>query len=403
MTNAEKIFLTILKNAVHHSEYQPEVAADDWESVFSVASAQSLLPLIYNSASEYFEFKKFDEAHPEYMITTIKMLGIQVTRTSDFLNLYRAFLEAGIAPVVVKGIVCRSLYGELQDFRLSGDEDILIEKKDYEHAKSVLSTCGYHSDDVADNTLSAIQEVTFYNEETGLTVELHLNPFGEDNQIRSKMNTWFRKSFKETETLEIDGVNLCVLSSTDNLLFLLFHAFKHFLSAGMGIRMALDILLCMERNQDNIDWEYIKTALEDVKAGSFTADLIAMGNMYLGFDLSIDGLDILTSPDELLEDMLRMGTFGISSQVNVDASRFTKTAIERKGSNKIVDTVHLIFPSWNQWKGFKPYLVNKPWMLPVEWCKRVGRYWKKRDKVNFSESRKIADHRIELMKKYKVI
>ena len=360
MKESECIFLIILKNEFHPDSFIFISDGANWKFVFNIASNQNLLPLIYNAACKYPGFTEFDGAYPEYMMTAMKLMGTQIQNTSDFLELYRAFLRAGIAPVVVKGIVCRSLYSELQDFRLSGDEDILIEKKDYESAVSVLSSCGYQTKDVADNSLSTVQEVTFYNKETGLTIELHLNPFGESNRICSKMNTWFRDSFKNTETLEVDGVNLRVLSPTDNLLFLLFHAFKHFLSAGMGVRMVLDILLCMEKYQDCIDWTYVKTALEDVKAVSFTTDMIAVGNEYLGFDLSIEGLDDSISPDELLDDMLRMGTFGNSSQTDADAARFTGATLAGKKSNRMADTVHLIFPSWKQWTSFKPYLVDKP-------------------------------------------
>lgn len=350
MLQSQADLVSILKTILHPHPDSQIFHDIDFKSVFAIASNQNLLPLIYNAASEYPGFTEFDEAHPEYMMTTMRLMGTQVQNTSEFLNLYREFLKSDITPVVVKGIVCRSLYGELKDFRLSGDEDILVEKKDYEAAFSVLSSCGFHSNDVVDNSLSAVQEVTFYNEETGLTVELHLNPFGETNKLRSKMNTWFRGAFSTTETLEVDGVNLRVLSPTDNLLFLLFHAFKHFLSAGMGIRMALDILLCMEKYQDCIDWVYIRKALEDVKGASFTADLIAVGNKYLGFDLSIEGLNKPVSPDELMEDMLCMGTFGLGSQVDADASRFTEAAIEGKSSNKAADVLHLIFPSWKQWR-----------------------------------------------------
>lgn len=403
MKQEELQFTTVLKNTVHPNSFQPVVATTDWKAIFRVASNQNLLPLVYNASSDSPGFIEFDKIHPEYMLTSVQMLSSQVQRTSEFLNIYKSFLEAGIAPVVVKGIVCRSLYGELQDLRISGDEDILIEKKDLEATEAVLSSCGYHTSDVADSSLSTIQEITFHNEDNSLTIELHINPFGEDNQIRSKMNTWFRDSFSTTETLEVDNVELRVLSPTDNLLFLLFHAFKHFLSAGMGIRMALDILLFIEKYQKRIDWDYIKKALDDVNATAFATDLIAIGNEYLGFDLKIERLGTQISPNELLEDMLRMGTFGNGSQVDVDAHRFVEAAVEGKRSNKVADTFHLIFPSWSQWKGFKPYLVDKPWMLPVEWFKRVGRYLKKRDKVDFSESRKIADKRIELLKKYKAI
>ncbi|MCD8380513.1 MAG: nucleotidyltransferase family protein [Lachnospiraceae bacterium] len=404
MTPGQREFLEILKHTMHpvpnHVQYDDTI---DWTSVFGEAVNQNLLPLIYNAASDYPGFSEFDEAHPENMMHTVKMVSAQAQRTSAFLALYRAFLEAGISPIVVKGIVCRSLYGELQDFRLSGDEDILIEPKDFEAVDEVLNAHGYHTDEVADRDMATVQEVTFCNEETGLTVEVHLNPFGESNPVRSKMNMWFRDSFASAEALEMEGVQLRVLSPTENLLFLLFHAFKHFLAAGMGVRLVLDALLYMEKYSDCVDWKDIIRALEDVRATTFAADLIAIGNKYLGFDLAIEGLNQPVSPDELLEDMLLRGTFGVSTQIDADVARFTELAVEGKRGSKITDTFYLIFPSWDQWKSFKPYLVDRPWMLPVEWFRRVGRYLRKRKAVDLSESRRIAERRIELMKRYGVV
>lgn len=71
--------------------------------------------------------------------------------------------------------------------------------------------------------------------------------------------------------------------------------------------------------------------------------MIVAGNEYLGFGISIEGLDQPISPDELLDDMLRMGTFGVGSQVDADAARFTEAALEGSKSDMATDIFHLIF------------------------------------------------------------
>ena len=50
-----------------------------------------------------------------------------------------------------------------------------------------------------------------------------------------------------------------------------------------------------------------------------------------------------------------------------------------------------------------PYLNEKPWMLPIEWIKRWGRYFKQVKKYDgnlIKDSLKRSEERMELLKKY---
>jgi len=206
MTKSEERFLMILKDAFHPGEGIPsctELPAigdfTDWKSIFDTARKQNLFPLIYDAATTYPSFAGFGQVCPQYFTAATASMAVQMRKNTDFLALYKAFLDVDLAPVTVKGIICRELYGEKADFRPSGDEDLLIEKKDYEKMVSVLEACGYHSSLQLDRAQSVPQEITFYGE--NLTIELHLSPFGME-----KMNAWFRDVFQRSETLEVKGI-----------------------------------------------------------------------------------------------------------------------------------------------------------------------------------------------------
>lgn len=400
MTKAEQQFLFILKNAVH-PEASFTIESPDWNGIINTARKQNLFPLIFDASSS---LPGYEEIEQSYFDSVVVQMSFQAQQSADFLSLYQSFLSEDISPIVLKGIICRSLYGERGDFRASGDEDILIAKEDYTKAVHTLNRCGYHAENTPDSDLSSVQEVTFTNPESPLTIELHLNPFGTNDHIRIRMNEWFQNVFDSNETVVIENVPVRTLEPTDHLLFLIFHAFKHFISGGFGVRMMLDILLFTEKYYDRIDQEYIHSGLASVNAVEFYNDLLILGNRYLGFSLPIYGDG--TIPDELMEDMLRMGTFGNSSKNDSTAGRITSMAVEKdhKKHSRLTDIFRLLFPSWQFWVNWKPYLKDKPWMLPVEWIKRVIKYLRRgKPASDLMESYKVADRRLELLKKYGVI
>lgn len=149
---------------------------------------------------------------------------------------------------------------------------------------------------------------------------------------------------------------------------------------------------------------YIHKDLESVNAEAFYNDLLILRNKYLGFSLPVDGARAI--PDELLEDMLCMGTFGNSDKKDSTAGRITNMAVEKSDGNhkRFREMLRLLFSSWQFWVSWKPYLQDKPWLLPIEWIKRVVKYLKRgKPASDLVKSYKIADRRLALMKKYKAV
>lgn len=176
MNISENNFPTILKDATHPQGQLSSLVSPDWTEIFSTASKQNLLPFVYNAAAQYDTFSDYDEAHPDAFVRVTSIMSRQIQKTDAFLDLYRAFIEAREPTIVLKGIICRSLYSDGQDLRVSGDEDLLVDEANFERISAILERCGYHGEEADIAHMETLQEVTFINKEASLAIELHINP-----------------------------------------------------------------------------------------------------------------------------------------------------------------------------------------------------------------------------------
>lgn len=256
MDNQFLNFLELLASAIHQ-EHIPKLNSPDWNSIIKSARSQNVFPLIIESASKIPDFVQ----HPKYrewIMESIEIVSVQTIKSFEFLKVYQHLCAHKIIPTVVKGIVCRELYGELKCHRPSGDEDIIIERGEFKNIRRTLDKEGYHvlidpdeHTHVLDDTkLDYVQEVTFYKPDNALKIEVHINIFSTENEVFRNMNDLFEDSKEHTQIKQIEGVEIKIFDPTDNLLFLVLHTFKHFLFSGFGIRMVCDILLFQEKYQD---------------------------------------------------------------------------------------------------------------------------------------------------------
>ena len=404
-----KQFCEIIKNVIH-SEQEGQLSEHvNWLYLVRLAKEHNLLPIFLEGAIKHSTYTERHEYTKE-MNETIAIVGAQVRRTNAFLKLYEAFSKEGLYPIVVKGLICRGLYGNLADHRPSGDEDILIRPSEYWRAKEILIANGYQTESESETEaqLEQIQEVSFVHPAERLHIELHLNPMGRENEIRSRMSDCFKNVFESYMDIEMNGVQVRTMNHQDHMLFLILHAFRHFTAGGLGIRQMLDILLYQEHYGAEIDFKQIDKILQEFKADAFWTDLMYIGNMYFGFELPV--LTEQNCPEELLEDMVRCGAFGNKTQAERTAIATTMAATEnhekKQSTNSFVLIWRSIFPSRAFMRNTYPYLEEKPWLLPVEWVKRWGRFVKhsrKNDGNLAVESIKISQRRMKVLKKYDLV
>lgn len=409
LSNTEYLLLQLLSSSVHGTEVvESKLIYDEWIELLSLTQAHNVLPLVFEKAIEIENFVDTPIVS-RYMTDVMSVVAGQARRTEAFLTLYKAFLKVDIHPIVMKGLICRQLYGEYCDHRPSGDEDILILKSEYEQVQQILQENGYRSEyhDITDAQLDDLQEVTFYSGQTGLSIEVHLNPIGHEDGWRRQLNDCFRDVFQNCREEVIDGVPVMTMSHTDHMLFLILHAFKHLTVGGFGIRQVIDILLYAEKYGAECDWKYLYRVLKEIKANSFFIDLIYIGNQYLGFNIDIT--EKPNCPEELLKEILDCGIFGNATQVQRTAVHMTSAAMRGKdhqNQSRIKTLLYAIFPDRANMLSLHPELQEKPWLLPICWIKRWGRFLA-HNKANggnlAAESMKISKRRIELLKKYDIL
>lgn len=155
---------------------------------------------------------------------------------------------------------------------------------------------------------------------------------------------------------------------------------------------------------DEIDWVYVERVLKDIRAYSFMADLAYIGKQYLGFKSQLSRSE--NCPEDLLADLLGNGIFGNGTQEQRTALQMTNAAVAGNKRSRADTILRTIFPSKSQMLNSHPELQEKPWLLPICWVKRWGRFLA-HNKANggnlAAESMKISKRRIELLKKYDIL
>ena len=104
---------------------------------------------------------------------------------------------------------------------------------------------------------------------------------------------------------------------------------------------------------------------------------------------------------DLLEDVLDAGVYGQSSLTR----RHSGTLLTAKNAGK-QSLLHTLFPPRATMEARYPELKEKPFLLPLIWCKRLGRYGlevlTKKDSSP-AASLQMGKKRMEMLVKYDII
>lgn len=404
MNSQTENFLNIIKYAINGTNLQdlPTLKEPvDWKRLGELAMSHNLFALFHEVAYKYPDYEKSADYRKNERMALAIVAG-QVRRTARFLELYREFLKEDLHPIVMKGIICRQLYGQYEEHRPSGDEDILVEKNEFYKVKAVMERCGYEctQPNVTEAQLEKLQDVGFREKRSGFLIEVHTNLMGHNNEIRTQMGECFKDVFEHVQTFEICDTSIATMSHTEHFLFLVLHAFKHFTLSGVGVRQMLDILLSQEKFEQEIDWEWVRKSLEENHAIGFLGDMQSIGMQHLGFELHVRFKTC--DPKALLDDMIEVGVFGKREEADVLAARINLGTTNQQNGG-ISTWIRAGFPTKEYMLNVAPYLEEKPWLLSVEWVKRWGRFLKRTRRYGgnlMMDGVKKSQKRAELLKKY---
>lgn len=397
LTATERQFLHIAKAAVSGGELPAENV--DWPAVFALAGQQKLLPIVFEAAR-----KTPAAAENAALFAAVKQQVIaqvmhQTVRSAEFADLYRKLRAAGLHPVVVKGQLCSCLY-PLKDHRISADDDILIPDGEFFACHEQLLAHGLTTDTPADE-LPTADEVSYTKDGSPLYIELHRRLFDSSEDAHDELNRFFT----DLNTTEIDG--FLAMPPHEHLLYLLLHAYKHFVRSGIGVRQFCDIGLWARAYHDEIDWQRLHDQCESVHAATFAAAAFRIARDYLGIDFDLPAQwDGSIDVEPLLHDTLCGGVYGSNDLTRLHSSTVTLNAVKSSRKGRKSTVLRTIFPKKTYLESRYPYLKKRPYLLPVAWVQRIAHYAsEKRSGAGNSASGsiKLAKERIELMKQYDIM
>ena len=397
LTTTETQFLHIAKAAISGGDLPAEKV--DWPAIFTLANQQKLLPILFEAVRK---MPAAEENAALFAVTKQQVIGQvlnQTVRSAEFSDVYHKLRSAGLHPIVVKGQLCSRLY-PLKDHRISADDDLLIPDGEFFACHEQLLANGLTTDTPVDE-LATADEVSYTKNGSPLYIELHRHLFDSAEDAHDELNHFFT----DLKPIEVDG--FLAMPPHEHLLYLLLHAYKHFVRSGIGLRQFCDIGLWAWEYHDEIDWQRLREQCKSVHAATFAAAAFRIVRDYLGIDFDLPApWDASIDVEPLLHDTLCGGVYGSNDLTRLHSSTVTLNAVKASRTGEKSSVLRTVFPKREYLERRYPYLKKRPYLLPVAWVQRIAHYASEKQSGagnSASGSIKLAKERIELMKRYGIM
>ena len=316
MTNVDKLLLEALKASLQNKKvtWDFEITPDEWVLLFRKAEIHQVLPLIFEAVFACPAAQAMGQNFfMPYRRKMMQQVMLQIRKTEEFMNLYRFLRAKGLHPLMVKGITCRQLYPD-PDYRSSGDEDMLIKHREFAEAHKAMLEYGMVTQ-VEDRNLKAQYEIPYVKTDAPLYIELHKSLFPPESEAYGELNDFFKDVHAKAIAINVQGMDIMTLEYTENLFYLICHAFKHFLHSGFGIRQVSDMIMFENAYGKYVNWDKVLKNCEAIHADKFAMAIFKIGKKYLGFSFEkaccTDAWENSSVDAEpLLKDLLAGGIYG---------------------------------------------------------------------------------------------
>lgn len=397
LTATERQFLHIAKAAISGGDLPAENV--DWPTIFALANQQKLLPIVFEAVRKSPAAAENAALFAAFKQQVIAQVMHQTVRASEFSGLYRKLRAAGLHPIVVKGQLCSRLY-PLKDHRISADDDLYISDAEFMACHKQLLANGLTTDTPADE-LPTADEMPYTKDGSPLYIELHRHLFDSSEDAHDELNHFFA-SLKPVET-----DSFLAMPPHEHLLYLILHAYKHFVRSGIGLRQFCDIGLWARAHHSEIDWQRLHEQCESVHAATFAAAAFCIAGEYLGIEFDLPApWDGSIDVEPLLHDSLCGGVYGSNDLTRLHSSTVTLNAVKASRTGEKISVLRTVFPKREYLERRYPYLKKRPYLLPVAWVQRIAHYASEKQSgadSSTSGSIKLAKERIELMKQYDIM
>jgi hypothetical protein len=294
----KNVFLALVRLGIgHHDDALPN--NPDWEAIKTLAAEQGLSAVVVDGIE-----KMPDEQRPPKMVLlqwigeTLQQeqqYGTQQKAAEDMASLFH---HNYIRTYVLKGTVVAECYPK-PSHRMSADMDcyLLPEKGEFDAwslGNDLMKASGYEVG------IGFYKNSSFHLPDVLVENHQYLTPFRGNRKLKELerlLQAWIHQ---DTEPKRFDGTWLNRPPVMVSALFLIEHAYSHFLHEGLTWRMVLDWVMFRKKHEDEIDWKEFKARIDEFGFFKFYDAFVRMGLLLMG-ELSEEELTI--SEKSMLDDI----------------------------------------------------------------------------------------------------
>ena len=322
----------------------------DWDYLLATAFGHGLLPLLHKNLST-----AAADLVPGHILARLKRESVANSQSAlhlmgKLLKVYRALTERGIQVAVFKGAVLAQMaYGEVS-LRQAGDIDLLIDRKRFTEARSLLESLGYEMTPRLTGPQLASHldfhcEIPFMRDEWFTIVDLHwgLAPrsfvFGlEVDEVMSRLRN-----------VSLAGTMVATFCDEDMVLYLSMHGAKHLWHRLEWIVSLAELI----RASRDIDWSVVVQRAEDAHATKMVALALRLGETFSEVKIPAQIFTAI-DPQGVMKRMaiqIRDQIFTVSHTIDsTDTNRFNFKIMDRKRDALVSALRSLFVPTFPDWQ-----------------------------------------------------
>ena len=355
MTSAESKFFELLRIALGtQKELISTISLEEWDEIPEIAVKQSVMGLLMSAIEKLPKGQR----PPNNILLAIHERVEEIEAKNRYMNKLtyatsKRFEVDGFPNCILKGQGIATLYPNPLR-RESGDIDVWLQGERDKIIEYVRSVGEAHEP----SPLHIAFEL-----KDGTTVEAHFTPSYFSNPFTDrKFNKWAKAQRVEQTKHYVpfdNGTKLPIPTNEFNIIFILSHAYQHFIGTGVGLRQLIDYFYVLKHAHEEVSQsslQALQSTLQEFSLDKFCAAVCWLLHTQLG--LPSDYLIVEPNAKEgefLLKEVLLTGNFGHSDER-------TKNGHRLSGKRYRLGHLSLAYPSevfWYTLQGIRRLITRE--------------------------------------------
>ena len=290
---------------------------------------------------------------PDFQMAHARSQRRELLLDAEYRKISRALSDACIQHLPLKGIVLKGLYPAV-GLREMSDIDIWFDAPRTGDVNRIMTDLGYRAD------YYETSKHDVYTKPPMFCVEMHREII--DGDVLPKCIGYYEEQWKKLVRDAGDRRYVLTQSHEDFYIYVVVHAYKHYLIAGIGIRVLLDIYVMLQKWGDSLDMAYIADECQKLGTADFEALVRRLANRL--FDR--DQLD--------KEDRARLDEF-IGAGIHGNMGRYYSNAINKSRSKRayILSRIRTTDKQLEEHPVLSRHKALRPLYFPVRFVEAVIR------------------------------